>query len=242
MVLTMTTNPWKGYKTDAFGRITSRYTTVEEAQRALFTNDIPPSPFAAQDLPSVIGDLIISKAANLNQLPDMCAMVAFGVISAATCGRFEVETPDYTKPCVLWTGAFAPSGFKKTPVMNTFKAPLVAMQGELQRAADALIVESDTLIERLTTQVAEAKKAAIKSGDWETHADLSRELATAKAEAPKRPTLLVSNITPEALVHKAAENQGRLTFLSDEGQETRCSGDPQHQVVVRLGPPERYQQ
>lgn len=187
----------------------------------------PPAPLTTtRDLPSFPVDVfppwlaeVVDGYATQFQVPaDLPGMLALPILATAA-PRIAVEVkPGWTEPHLgLYVVVALESGDRKTPVFSAMTRPLVEWEAERARALRPVIARA-----RATADLAgrrlehETRKAARKPEASEELEDLAVERDRLEAVVPVVPQLFTADCTPERLSSLMAEQDGRLSLLSDE--------------------------
>lgn len=191
---------------------------------------LPIVPFEAHDLPPFPTDIFpdwlrafVEAVAEATQTPpDLAGMLALSVLATCIQRWMVVEAKDgWVEPTNIYTVTALPPASRKSAVFRAFVAPLVAYEHLLAAKAEQDIAElsarKDILEQQLETAKREAAKA--KSVDAEGAMDRVRQCAQdlALVVVPRRPRLIVDDVTPEALSTLLVEQLGRMSALSPEG-------------------------
>ncbi|AFA74207.1 hypothetical protein GPOL_c31920 [Gordonia polyisoprenivorans VH2] len=203
--------------------------------RALFSSEplslgisgVPPFPIEA--LPSVLGEMVVALADELDVDPALCAPMALGAISGALCGRVNVQVNDgsWNETGVAHIVIVGRSGDFKSPAMRQMVTdPLHAAESELvARWNDAPLVILD----------ADTEDDADDGEDTDTDG-----IAVVGDSSPAGPCprLIASDITPESLVAVMADQGERMMIADAEGEifgilRGRYSNDPALGVFLR---------
>lgn len=204
---------------------------------AVSTAWIPPTPIQSEEEPTVfptevfpewLKNFVEAISENI-QIPSDCpGMLALSVLATAGARKFEIEIKDgWVEPVNLFTVSALPPGSRKSATFKDMTAPILAYQTEMRK-----LKESDIAIQKnrrglLEKQRDSANKELLRkkaAGASSTEIDklmaradqLSVDLERLKIDY--LPILFESeDITPEMLVTRLFEQNGRLAILSPEG-------------------------
>lgn len=149
--------------------------------------------------------------------------LTLAVIATALQGKYEIAvSPDYREPLNLFLAVVLDPGTRKSEVFRHISHPLFQFEQELaEQEADRVTqrqTDRDLLLDRLRDAT---KKAARETSpeEREALADQAKSIAVELDRTPELhlPRLIVDDITPEKLASVLAEQQGRISLLSAEG-------------------------
>jgi replicative DNA helicase len=177
--------------------------------------------FPTKHLPEVVRRFVDAVAVSTQTAPDVGALAALGIMSAAVAAKFVLRVrSDRVEYAMLWTASVLGSGERKSSVFAPMREPLLAWERETI-AAQAEGLERDqsrarTLEYRL--EAAERRAATAKGDDAQEAADERDDLAGQKARVhPKeRFQLVIGDATQEATMSLLGAQGGRLALISDE--------------------------
>jgi replicative DNA helicase len=155
--------------------------------------------------------------------PDLAGMLALSVLSTACARRVGIQAwPGWREPINVYTVTSLPPASRKSPVFRAMMAPLVRFeQVELEKSETA-VAEAEARRDILKAQIEGAKrKASNTQGENATKqafAEVDGLLGELKdMDVPARVKLIVDDVTPEAVATILAEQGGRVSVLSPEG-------------------------
>jgi replicative DNA helicase len=188
---------------------------------ALF--DLPDLPtFPVDALPTWIGTMVEAVALETETPADVAAMLSLSVLATACARRMVVEPRSgHVEQLCLYTISALPSGSRKSGVFKRIIAPVQAFEKELIKR-EAPRVAAETHKREVTEErLAAIKRDLAKADDREHVTGLTLELEqiTAHLEenpAPKKPQLIVSDVTTEKLGMLLGDH-GRIAVLDEEG-------------------------
>ncbi|MEZ4522926.1 MAG: YfjI family protein [Thermomicrobiales bacterium] len=183
--------------------------------------DLPVFPVDA--LPDWLGTYVTALAEATQTPPDLGAMVGLSALSTCAARIYAVRAqPDWIEPLNLYTVTVLPPASRKSAVFSKMTGPLETAEEELVRELAPEIAEASgrrrILAERLrhTESLAAKVEDSSKRLTLEGQAkQLTKELAA--CEVPATPRLLADDVSPEKVANLLAEQQGRLSILSAEG-------------------------
>lgn len=179
---------------------------------------VPPFPVAA--LPPVLHDLV-EDIARVVQVPaDVPGLCVVGAVAAAGARRAVVSIGNtHEEPLNLYVATVLGSGERKGPAIRPVLEPFYREQDRLRGEAGLTIAAAierrkaaEKRIEVLRTRSAneetlEAREQILQEID---------QLAAALPSVPPKPTLIVSDRTPEKLEMDLAEQGGAVLMASEE--------------------------
>jgi replicative DNA helicase len=155
--------------------------------------------------------------------PDLAGMLALSVLSTACARRVGIQAwAGWREPINVYTVTSLPPASRKSPVFRAMMAPLVKFEQVESEKAEIAVAEAEARRDILKHQIEAAKrKAGNASGENATKQAFSEvdgllgELRD--METPARLKLIVDDVTPEAVATILAEQGGRVSVLSPEG-------------------------
>jgi hypothetical protein len=178
--------------------------------------------FPTEALPDCLRDYVDALATETQTPPDLAAMVALSVVSAACAKIIEVRVrPGWLEPVNIYVVVSMDPGNRKSQVFRAATAPLEAAERaeSLQRAPEILAAKSyaEAAQSRLhQAQVKLAKASPEERSDCEQELERAvQDVAESKVPAPAR--FLADDVTAEKLTSLLAEQDGRLAVMSAEG-------------------------
>lgn len=167
-------------------------------------------PFPADALPHALASYIRSEARRKDIDPAMIAAPALAMLAGVVGNAVRVVVKQgWVEPCCLWLGVIALPGTGKSPAQDAALAPVFAAQ---RRADQEHRVAMAKHVEAVEAWESERKaKRAEKPAVGET-----RPPATPKPESPMRAQLVVSDVTPEAMVQVLSGNPRGVVAVYDE--------------------------
>jgi replicative DNA helicase len=190
-----------------------------------------PLPFHSIDLPAFPLDIFptwlreyCEAVTELMQTPpDLAGMLALSVLSTACARRVGVQAwQGWTEPINVYTVTSLPPASRKSPVFRAMMAPLVRFEQVECEKSEVAVAEADARRDILKHQIELAKRKAGtvqgKNAIDQAFSDVDGLLGELKdMETPVRLKLIVDDVTPEAVASILAEQGGRISVLSPEG-------------------------
>jgi hypothetical protein len=168
--------------------------------------------FPTHTLPAWVHNMAHEVADDLQVAVDLPAMLALGALSAITAGKAEIQIRNtWTEPANLYLVCALPPGAGKSPAFKAMIGPLEQYQTELRRTSETHIARIEQERRIITTQM----KRAEDKGDIHEAQHLLNKLT--QLPQPTRPRLIIDDATPEAVVARLHEQNGRLALMSSEG-------------------------
>jgi replicative DNA helicase len=168
--------------------------------------EAPLPSFPVQVLPTWLATWVERQALALQVPTDLPAMLALSAISTALARSYEVEVrAGWIEPVNIYTLVALPSGTRKSVVFDAATAPLLALELGSEAAIAPALADASEAHLRLVVDGAGAVD----------HASRTQRGAS---PPPTRPSLFVSDATPERVASLLSENAGRMSVLSDEGE------------------------
>ncbi len=166
-------------------------------------------------LPSVIGDFVTGSAEETQVPVDLVAIVVLGVCAGITA-RIDVATSRQEEPATLYTLGLAESGERKSSVVSSATAPLVAID-EYLRTDSSIVTRYDKALaaHKYAEQRVAAAEAAVKKVPMDASKEDRDRARTQLEEAfsdlrdsprPAYGRILVDNTTPEGLTRRLQQN------------------------------------
>lgn len=177
--------------------------------------------FPLDALPPSVGLFAEAVAEETQTPPDLAALVALGVISAASIGgAIEIDCGTWTEEVALYILAVMPSGDRKSAVLRLVVAPLAMIERELRDEAAPQIRDRRTRRDALEARKNKLVRKAGELDDPSERAIVEAELADVAAQLeaigePIPPRLFADDATPEALSGLLAKH-GQIAILAAE--------------------------
>ena len=206
-------------------------------------DEIEPTPFPTESLPSWLGEFIRSQS-TASQVPeDLPGMIGLAALSAAVQGKINVlaNHATWTEPVCLYAAVAMPPGERKSSVFSHMTRPLTEWELDVQEIERPLVAASmqehgelEQLVQSTQQQVGRANTELLKlRRQTATPPDQIRaaeaDLITLRDQAieaqlrldlhvTRRPMrILYDDVTPEAAVTQLVEQRERIALMSPEG-------------------------
>ena len=179
--------------------------------------DFDKPQFPVDVLPEQLRLFVVEVAQSLQVPVDLPAMLSLATLSLAVGGKYEVmPKPDWIEPVNLYIVMVMPSATRKSAVFSQFVEPIKRYEKKLYDLFRPKIEKSRSDFNILQAKQKKLEKAAVegKSNQEELDEVLQK---IAQFEHINEPTLVVSDVTVEAVGKLLAQNNGRLGILSPEG-------------------------
>ncbi|MEV6785544.1 YfjI family protein [Streptomyces sp. NPDC051098] len=206
------------------------------ARRALPT-------FPVHTLPPWLGDMVAAVAEETQTPTDLAGCLALGVIATAAGGRATVcVRGHWREPVNLYTAVALPPGNRKSAVFALMTGPLLAVEKMLVELSGPKRAEAETTarLAKAAADKAAQKAAAAEPGLRDQLTAEAVHLAQQADEltVPAKPQLVADDVTPESLASLLAEQDGRISVMSAEGEifdiiAGRYSGTPNMGVFLK---------
>ncbi|AKH38219.1 MULTISPECIES: DUF3987 domain-containing protein [Nitrosomonas] len=176
----------------------------------------------ANILPAWAGEMAQALAANLQVSESAVILPALSSIATAVQRRFEVAPhgdQSYSEPLNIWTLTIAPSGSRKTPVLNALTDPLKRWEkltGDRMRRQIADVEATRSVIEKRIEKLKTKAGATDDEQERNKIRDEIRSEIEAMPDELKSPRLMTGDITPEQLQVMLVEQHERMALISDE--------------------------
>ena len=184
------------------------------------TADLPAFPSGV--LPGWLQGWAEAEAVALQVPVDLPAMLSLAACSAAVSGKVEVRVrPGWAEPTNLLTVTALPPGERKSAAFADATRPMEDFEAAEARRMAPEIAEAASRyrMAEAALQKAEAAGASAKEEERGSRtaeaAALARDLAG--MTVPAVPRLIADDCTPEALASLLAEQGGRMSVMSPEG-------------------------
>ncbi|MFV5996323.1 YfjI family protein [Streptomyces sp. NPDC056231] len=199
--------------------------------------------FPVHTLPSWLGDMVAAVAEETQTPADLAGCLALGVLATAAGGRATVcVRGHWREPVNLYTAVALPPGNRKSAVFALMTSPLLAVEKTLVELSGPLRAEAETTA-RLAKAAADkaAQKAAAAEPGLRDELTAEAVYLAQQAEeltVPCKPQLVADDVTPESLATLLAEQGGRISVMSAEGEifdiiAGRYSGAPNMGVFLK---------
>ncbi|MDX2032641.1 MAG: YfjI family protein [Blastocatellia bacterium] len=181
--------------------------------------------FPVEHFPQWLRDFCREKAIETQTPIDLAATMALGALAGALGGKFLFTArPGWVEPANLYLCCALPPGNRKTAIYQAIVEPFAALERELIEKQRPIIRERQLEREAIEERIKHLKIAAAKTDNSTERAQLVSEMKDRGRDLeeiiiPPMPKLIVSgDSTPESIGIDLAEQDGRLTMMSDEGE------------------------
>ena len=195
--------------------------TEEWEEPIPFEEDTKTRPFPTDALPPPVRDMVRCLAESTQTPEEMAGLLSLGVLSTAFQSRYVMEVnSDWQEPLCLYCVAVAPPAERKSAVLSSLTAPILAYERQHREQEAPVIERNRTERAVLEAELQAAKGQAVGNGSGKQEArkramELSEQLA--RFETLREYRLLVDDSTPEKLIGMLEEQHGCLTVCSAEG-------------------------
>ena len=205
------------------------------------TPDVPgspdPEPLPVDALPSVLREHAHSTAASIQIPEDPAGLLCLLCASAAVAGKYEILVDNSWRAewSPLYGIAILASGERKSATFAEMVRPI--LEWEAERCAELLPTYRTALdvLEVRDKELDQVKRDVVSGKATIDEVEAARLLLEeARAKVPTLPRLLVGDATPEALVRRMADNNGRAALLSPEGDPLRIADGKYSDGTARL--------
>lgn len=174
--------------------------------------------FPVEALPWVLQEYVTAVAESTQTSPDMAAVAALTVVSAAMRNLYKVRgRPEWTEPTNLYSLIVAEPSERKSAVLKAVIRPVDEFVRRYNKEHSLQIRLSEAQKTRLENHrralLSDGHKISRQEAD-ELH-DVLEEMANYRQERPMR--VYVDDTTPERLVQLLAENDNAISLISSEG-------------------------
>lgn len=185
---------------------------------SLSAREVPPFPLDA--LPPDAA-LFAESVAVATQTPvDLAAIIALGVMSAASLGAGVVDCGGWEEELALYLMVALPSGERKSAVLREVCAPLQRLERDWRTSAAGVLREQRSRKEVLEIRRVKLAKRAGEADDIAERGELLIELEQLDQEIeqlgdPVPPRLLADDATPEVLASLLAKHDHLAVFAAE---------------------------
>ena len=200
---------------------------------------VSPPPFPYKCYPAPIANMVEAVAADTQTPAEMAGILMLGVLATPQQGKNKVQVKaGYSEQLSIFAVAVAPPGERKSSVIKSLTEPLTAYETERNRERAVEIEMNKFQKKALETQLKNLERRALTNNlDPEARTefeDLTQELFAFKEAHPLR--LFVSNVTPEKLIDIWAQQGGKLTICSAEGNTFDALAAPNERGTTLIEP------
>ena len=177
---------------------------------------LPAFPMAA--LSPVVARYVAALSVASQTPPDLAAMVALGVLSAACGGKLTVAVePDWAEPANLYLLTLLESGNRKSAVFADARRPLVRWERERARGDREALGRHETRQRLAQREYEQALKRAENGTSTDALLAEAARLDLDQLRPPRQTQVIYDDITIEKLGSVLAEQDGAVAILSAEG-------------------------
>lgn len=204
--------------------------------------------FPASAFPTWLRDFTEAVAETIQTPLDLSGSLALATLSTAAGGRVMVRVrPSWSEQTTIFTVVIMEPSARKSPVFTAMTEPIRTLEAALREEAKHSI-ETARMQQQMAASAREnaQKKAASLLGEGADARAQEEAIADAvdaamEAEAvgiPHPPQLIADDVTPPKVATLLAQQNGRLSVLSDEGTvfeivAGRYSGNVQAEVFLK---------
>ena len=180
-------------------------------------------PFPLDIFPPWLRDFCEAVTEAMQTPPDLAGMLALSVLSTACARRVGVRAWDgWNEPVNVYTVTSLPPASRKSPVFRAMMAPLIKFEQDQTEKSETAVAEAEARRDILKHQIEAAKRKASaangKNASEQAFAEVDALLGELKdMDNPVRTKLIVDDVTPESVASILAEQGGRVSVLSSEG-------------------------
>lgn len=188
-----------------------------ETPQPIANNAKTPLPSSDGRAPAALWNMVDAVGRAYEVPRDLPFLLILAILATSVGGRVRVRVaPDWTEVLSIYSAVAAPSGERKSPVLNALSAPLRELEKQLVEETGPEITVQRALRDMRASAVEKIKR----TGDTSHVGIANLESAVRELEStvvPAVPRLLADDSTPEAMAKLMAEQGGRLGVLSAEG-------------------------
>lgn len=176
----------------------------------------------ADILPAWAGEMAQALAVDLQVSESAVILPALSSIAIGVQRQFEVAPRgdhSYLEPLNIWTLTVAPSGSRKTPVLNALIEPLKRWEKLIGDRMRRQIAEIEATRRMIKKRIEKLETRAGNAEDESERNNLRDQIRAALEEMPeelKAPRLMTGDVTPEQLQVMLVEQRERMALISDE--------------------------
>lgn len=192
-----------------------------EPPATFYEHELPEFPVAC--LPPALRSFAEGLARETQTPVDLPALMALIVCAGACAGRVRVQARQgWIEPVNLYVVVVLPPGNRKSAVFSAACKPLEEIEREQTEAMREVIAKAASDLRILEQRRDKLEKDASREADAEKRRVKKEEAnkvaaQVASTRVPVAPRLIASDATPEALASLLAEQSGRMSVLSPEG-------------------------
>ncbi|MGW2910850.1 YfjI family protein [Streptomyces asoensis] len=223
--------------------------TLDEPPAPVWEDPVPLAgprklaPFPTASLPGWLREFVAAVAEETQTPVDLAGCIALSVLATAAGGRAVVQVRGHWRePTNLYVVVSLPPANRKSAVFGLLTDPLYEAEQQLRTRTQPAIVEAE-MTARLAKEAADkAASKAATAGTDERDELVSTAIALAQTaesvSVPAKPQLLADDTTAETVTSRMAEQGGRISVMSAEGDifdiiAGRYSGKPNMGVFLK---------
>ncbi len=150
---------------------------------------------------------------------ELASLNVLAVVATAAQGKFKVQIKeDYYEPINVWTSVALPSGSRKSAVLSKAVEPLIEWEKKQKDVIEPLMKEAIATNKTIEIKLKEMRKQAANASDEEFDSlnESILEFENSIKKVPIVPQIWTADITPENLSVIMADNQEKMSVISDE--------------------------
>ncbi|MFC9338813.1 YfjI family protein [Streptomyces sp. NPDC057020] len=223
--------------------------TPEDVAGPVWDEPVPLNPrgqlpaFPVDTLPGWLGAMTAAVAEETQTPVDLAGCLALAVIGTAAGGRLTVTVRgQWSEPVNLYTAVALPPGNRKSAVFGLMTKPLLAAEKALIELTAPQRAEAAASA-RIAKAAAEKAEKLAANAEAEKLAELTAQAISLSETAertvvPVEPQLVADDVTAESLTTLLAQQDGRISILSPEGEifeiiAGRYSGVPNMGIFLK---------
>ncbi|MCZ4123901.1 YfjI family protein [Streptomyces sp. H39-S7] len=177
--------------------------------------------FPTHALPGWLREFTEAVAEETQTPIDLAGCIALAVLATAAGGRAVVNVRgNWREPTNLFVVVALPPANRKSAVFDLLSDPLYEAEKQLQAATKPLIAEAQLTVDLAREAAKEA--AVLARGDGSRDELVATAVAMAQSadtlKVPVLPQLLADDATAETVITRMAEQEGRISVMSAEGE------------------------
>ncbi|MFH9739172.1 YfjI family protein [Streptomyces roseolus] len=223
--------------------------TAEDIAGPVWDEPVPLNPrgklpaFPVDALPDWLAAMTAGVAEETQTPVDLAGCLALAVVGTAAGGRLTVSVRgQWSEPVNLYTAVALPPGNRKSAVFGLMTKPLLAAEKALIELTATQRAEAAAAA-RISKAAAERAEKLAANAEPEKLAELTAQAvalseAAERAVVPAEPQLVADDVTAESLTTLLAQQDGRISILSPEGEifeiiAGRYSGAPNMGIFLK---------
>ncbi|MFF0484109.1 YfjI family protein [Streptomyces sp. NPDC004435] len=223
--------------------------TAEDIAGPIWDEPIPLNPrgtlpaFPVDALPDWLAAMTAGVAEETQTPVDLAGCLALAVVGTAAGGRLTVSVRgQWSEPVNIYTAVALPPGNRKSAVFGLMTKPLLAAEKALIELTATQRAEAAAAA-RISKAAAERAEKLAANAEPEKLVELTAQAvalseAAERAVVPAEPQLVADDVTAESLTTLLAQQDGRISILSPEGEifeiiAGRYSGAPNMGIFLK---------